>query len=175
MNLTDEPAEEAARYAMNIEIIGIDHIYVAVSDLQHSEAFYDIVMKLLGLRKGTGTVDGEPFVHYYNPHFQYTLRKAGAGAGTHNSLAPGFNHLCFQVAETSDVDAAARGLLALGISVSEPRLYPEYAPDYYAIYFTDPDSIRLEIVKRTRIRDIIRERWADLDVFENPLQRIGAV
>lgn len=24
-------------------------------------------------------------------------------------------------------------------------LYPEYAPDYYAIFFSDPDGIRLEL------------------------------
>jgi glyoxylase I family protein len=32
------------------EIIGIDHIYIAVSDLQQSETFYDRVMPVLGFR-----------------------------------------------------------------------------------------------------------------------------
>jgi len=36
---------------MSIEIIGIDHIYVAVSDLGRSEKFYDAVMTVLGFRK----------------------------------------------------------------------------------------------------------------------------
>ncbi|MGA2140148.1 MAG: VOC family protein [Verrucomicrobiia bacterium] len=152
----------------------IDHIYVAVSDLRRSEAFYDGVMRLLDFRKGTGQVDGEPGIHYYNPHLQYTLRQAQAGA-THNPLAPGLNHLCFQLPAASDVDAAARGFQSPGISVTEPQLYPEYTPDYYAAYFTDPDGIRLEIVSRTRLRDIIRDRWAELDGFENPLQKLGAL
>ena len=159
---------------MTIPVTGLDHIYVAVSDLRRSETFYDGVMRLLDFRKGTGQIEGELLIHYYNPHLQYTLRQAQAVA-THNPLAPGLNHLCFQLPAASDVDAAARGLQSLGISVTEPRLYPEYAPDYYAIYFTDPDGIRLEIVNRMRMRDIIRDRWAELDAFENPLQKIGAI
>lgn len=159
---------------MTLQVTGIDHIYVAVSNLRRSEMFYDEVMRLLDFRKGIGQVDGEPFIHYYNPYVQFTLRQAVAG-GTHNPIAPGLNHLCFQVSSTSDVDAAARGLRTLGVSVTEPCLYPEYAPDYYAIYFSDPDGIRLEIVNRTRVRNIIRERWHELKTFENPLQKIGAI
>ena len=34
---------------MNIEIIGIDHIYLAVSDLARSEEFCDRVMRILSL------------------------------------------------------------------------------------------------------------------------------
>jgi len=157
-----------------LHVTGIDHIYVAVSDLRRSELFYDKVMRFLDFRKGTSQVDGEPFIHYYNLHFQFTLRQAKS-ATVHDPLAPGLNHLCLQVQAAADVEAAARGLKALGISITEPRLYPEYAPDYYAIYFSDPDGIRLEIVQRTRLRDIIRERWQDLDTFENPLQKIGAM
>jgi hypothetical protein len=55
---------------------------------------------------------------------------------------------------------------------SEPRVYREYAPDYYAIYFTDPDGIRLEIVGRTHTRDLIRDRWHELAAFENPLEKL---
>jgi len=151
--------------------MSIDHIYIAVSDLRYSELFYDKVMRLLDFRKGTGEVDGEAFIHYYNPHFQFTLRQAKS-ATVHNPCAPGLNHLCFQVEAATDVDLAAHGLTSLGISITAPRLYPEYTPDYYAIHFTDPDGIRLEIVNRTRIREIIRERWNELHGFENPLQKI---
>jgi hypothetical protein len=36
-------------------------------------------------------------------------------------------------------------LHAAGVAVTEPALYPDYAPDYVAIFFTDPDGVRLEI------------------------------
>jgi len=56
------------------EITGIDHIYIAVSDLARSEVFYDRVMLgALGFRKQAFAIDGERHVQYYNRHFGYVL------------------------------------------------------------------------------------------------------
>jgi glyoxylase I family protein len=160
---------------MALEVTGVDHVFITVSDLRGAEVFYDGVMKLLGFRKGDGVVDGERLIHYYNRCFQYTLRQARSGASGHDPLVPGLNHLCFQVKDAAAVDEVARGLQSLGIAIVPPQLYPEYTPDYYALHFTDGDGIRLEVVNRTRIRDVICERWAELDEFENPLKKIGAI
>lgn len=160
---------------MPIEVLGLDHIYIAVSDLARSAAFYDNVMQLLGFRKGTTPVGGEPHVHYYNRVLQYTLRVARNPAPPHDSLVPGLHHLCFQVADTNAVDATALGLNSRGITVSQPRLYPEYASDYYAIYFNDPDTIELEIVNRVHRRDLIVEHWEQLTEFENPISKAGLI
>jgi hypothetical protein len=54
-------------------------------------------------------------------------------------------------------EAAAR-LLAVGIKATEAKLYTEYAPDYWATFFTDPDGIRLEI---TNYRQERRDRYTD--------------
>ena len=42
-----------------MEVIGLDHIYVSVSDFARSEAFYDRVMGALGFRKGDKPIAGE--------------------------------------------------------------------------------------------------------------------
>src|SRR5215831_10522384 len=42
------------------EIIGIDHIYLAVSDLDRSEKFYDVLMSALGFWKKRFAIDGDP-------------------------------------------------------------------------------------------------------------------
>ena len=158
---------------MTIEVLGIDHIYITVSDLENSTAFYDGVMKLLGFRKGTDPIGGQPHVHYFNLAFQYTLRPAKVSAAAHDPLVPGLHHLCFQVSDMTAVDEAAEGLRKLGVEIEEPRLYPEYGADYYAIYFKDPDGIELEIVNRTGVRDIIHDNWKKLTHFENPLSKAG--
>lgn len=160
---------------MALEVLGIDHIYIAVSDLARSTAFYDGVMKLLGFHKGTDPVGGQPHTHYFNRTLQYTLRPAKSDAAAHDPLAPGLHHLCFQVADMSAVDEVVQGLRRLGIEVSKPRLYPEYGADYYAVYFKDPDGIELEIVNRTRIRNLIRDHWEKLEHFENPLSKAGLI
>lgn len=160
---------------MALEVLGVDHIYVTVSDLERSTAYYDKVMKALGFRKGTGHVGGQPHVHYFNRALQYTLRPARAGAPAHDAYVPGLHHLCFQVRDASAVDEAVASLKRLGIAIGEPQLRPAYGADYYAAYFKDPDGIELEIVNRTRLRSIINDNWAKLAEFENPLSKAGLV
>lgn len=150
----------------------IDHVYLAVGDLARAEAFYDGVMRLLGFRKGTKAIAGEPHLHYFNQVTQYTLRPA-RGAATHDSYAPGIHHLCFRVATRAEVDAVAAALGGLGIATSAPRLYPEYAADYYATFFVDPDGIRLEVGAERWLRTALRDRWAELTEFVDPVAKAG--
>jgi glyoxylase I family protein len=157
---------------MGLEVTGIDHLYVSVSDLSRSIAFYDSVMRLLGFRKGTDPIAGEPHIHYYNRGTQFSLRPAKRPI-PHDPYAPGLHHLCFRVGTAADVDTAARELRALGVDASEPRLYPEYAPDYYATFFSDPDGLHLELVALRRMRTLVREHWSELTEFENPVQKAG--
>lgn len=144
---------------MEIEVIGLDHIYVTVSDMLRSEAFYDKVMKVLGFRKVIRPIGNQPHVHYFNRCMRYTIRPAAVRTRAHDQNAPGLHHLCFQVRDQEKVDATAALLRECGVEVSEPRLYPEYTPDYYATFFHDPDGIELEIVNRFRARDEAVENW----------------
>ncbi len=64
------------------DVIGIDHIYISVSDLPRAEAFYDQVMPILGFRKNAFTIDGDPHIQYFNRHFGYVLRPAKASPRT---------------------------------------------------------------------------------------------
>ena len=159
---------------MGVEVTALDHLYVAVSDLARSERFYDDVMRLLGFRKGTVPIAGERHLHYFNPATQYTIRQART-AVAHDPYAPGLHHVCFRVATRADVDAAAAGLGGLGVAATAPRLYPEYASDYYATFFEDPDGIRLEVVALRRARVLTRDHWPQLTEFENPLSKAGLV
>jgi glyoxylase I family protein len=143
---------------MKIEVIGIDHIYVAVSDLGRSEKFYDLTMTILGFHKNSFLNDGDPHLQYFNRHFGFVLRPARSSA-THDPFAVGLHHFCFRVEDHAAVDAAAKSFKEAGIVCSTPQLYPEYASDYYAIFYSDPDGIRLEV---TNYRQERRRRFEDL-------------
>jgi catechol 2,3-dioxygenase-like lactoylglutathione lyase family enzyme len=149
----------------------IDHVYVAVRDMDRSEPFYDTVMRLLGFRKGTTPIAGERHAHYFNQVTQYTIRPARGGV--HDAYAPGLHHLCFRVATREEVDALASALDGYGIAASVPRTYPEYAEDYYGTFFSDPDGIRLEVVAERWMRTALRERWDELTEFVNPVAKAG--
>lgn len=141
------------------DVIGIDHIYITVSDLIRSEDFYDKLMGVLGFRKNRFQLGGEQHVHYYNRHFGYVLRPARAHQ-SHNPYAPGLHHFCLRVNSEAEVSEAANKLKEKNILTSEPRCYPEYAPDYFAIFLSDPDGLRLEI---TNYRQERRDRYDNWD------------
>jgi len=143
-------AEKAA-----VEVVGIDHIYIAVRDLARSERFYDRVMGVLGFRKRRSEISGDPHLHYYNRQFGFSLRPARAGLPAHDPYAPGLHHFCFRVEDEKAVDEAAAALEGCGVEATRPAYYPQYAPDYYATFFRDPDGVRLEI---TNFREERRRR-----------------
>jgi glyoxylase I family protein len=137
------------------EVIGIDHVYLTVSDLAVSEHFYDLVLaRVLQFRRNSFTIGGDPHVQYYNRHFGIVLRPARTGS-RHDSYAPGLHHLCVRVDSAADVRETAEALRAQGLDATEVKPYPDYAPDYVATFVTDPDGIRLEI---TNYRDERRQR-----------------
>ena len=142
-------------------IIGIDHIYLTVSDLASSEAFYDRAMRVMGFRKNRFTLGGDPHVQYFNRYFGFVLRPAHSRE-KHDPYAPGLHHFCLRVDSVEDVKATAAELAAAGIAATEPSLHPGYAPDYWATFFTDPDGIRLEVTNYRQERRERHDRWDEL-------------
>jgi glyoxylase I family protein len=142
-----------------IEVTGIDHIYIAVSDLPRSEKFYDtVLLDTLDFRKNTFALGGEPHIQYFNRHFGYVLRPSATKARP-DVLQPGLHHLCLRVDTPADVAAVAARLRKAGIDASNAKLYPIYAPDYWASYLTDPDGIRLEITNYRQERRERHDNW----------------
>jgi glyoxylase I family protein len=147
---------------MEAEVIGIDHIYLSVGLMAASEAFYDsVLMQVLGFRKNSFALGGAPHVQYYNRQFGFVIRPAQpAEAPTgRNSGAPGLHHFCLRVDTENDVRRVAAALQARGIDATPARVYPEYAPDYCATFFQDPDGVRLEVTNFRAERRQRMEQW----------------
>jgi len=159
---------------MDLHVLRLDHLYVTVRDLAVSERFYDPVMQALGFKKGTRAIAGEPHVHYLGRTLQYSLRPSRSGDRADPYATGSVHHVCFQLADPSAVDEAYRRLRGLAVDASEPKLYPEYRPDYYATFFEDPDGIRLELVSDTAGRRLVRERWDELTDFVDPVAKLLA-
>lgn len=141
------------------EVTGIDHIYIAVSDLARSEPFYDkVLMQALGFRKNKFALAADPHVQYFNRLFGFVLRPA-LSQTEHDPYAPGLHHFCLRVDSAAEVHAVARQLRSLGIDATEARLYPEYAVDYTATFITDPDGIRLEVTNYRQERRDRHDHW----------------
>lgn len=143
------------------DVTGIDHIYISVSDLARSEPFYDRVLRdALGFRKNAFSLAGDPHIQYFNRLFGFVLRPARVRRA-HEPYSPGLHHFCLRVDSIEDVHAVARDLQAAGIQASDARLYPEYADDYCATFFEDPDGVRLEVTNWRLERRQRAAHWDD--------------
>ncbi len=61
----------------------------------------------------------------------------------------GINHLAFAVEGKEAVDQFSNDFLKtrrIPTLYNTPKLFPEYGPNYYAVYFEDPDRLKLEVV-----------------------------
>ena len=114
---------------------------LTVRDLARSTAFYDGVLPLLGFRRGAGAPEGPVWA---GEHSEIGLQQARS-PGTHGRYAPGLHHLAFTAPTRAAVDLAHERLVALGVTILDaPAEYPQYAPGYYAVFFADPDGLKLE-------------------------------
>ena len=85
--------------------------------------------------------------------FSIALQPAsGPGkARAHDRKSPEFHHLAFEASSREDVDALHAVLLEIGATLLDaPAEYPDYAPEYYAVFFADPDGLKLELVHMPR-------------------------
>ena len=117
----------------------LHHVSLGTSDLTRAEAFYDAVMREVGLRR---TLRVEDAVGYGAGITVFSLNLPANGS----TASPGNGvHIAFEVEKRSAVDAFFRAALAYGGSADgEPGLRPEYDPHYYAAFVRDPDGNKIE-------------------------------
>jgi glyoxylase I family protein len=128
-----------------IAVLGVEHIDLTVNDVQRSRAFYDKVLGELGFRK----YEGNDYVAWANAQMTLAIRAASAAnrAACFDRYRVGLHHLAFRARSRADVDAFHDFLLREKITVLDaPAEYPQYGENYYAVFFADPDGMKLEVV-----------------------------
>ncbi len=122
----------------------IHHIDITVRDLRRSSDFYDRVLPLMGFTRIEDAPEGPLWA---GAHVEVGLQAARDGGGQHDRYSPGLHHLAFTAATRESVDGLHQRLLEMGSAILDaPAEYPEYARGYYAVFFADPDGIKLEYV-----------------------------
>ena len=132
---------------MPIDVLGFDHIDLTVRDLRRSVPFYETVLGELGFRFAKDGATGDPI--FANGITSIALRPCAAehlDTGFDRFRA-GLHHLAFRAARRDDVDGFHAFLVGAGLRVLDaPASYPEYGEEYYAVFWPDPDDIKLELV-----------------------------
>ena len=109
------------------------------------------MLEVLGFRKNSFIVGGDRHIQYFHRQFGFVLRRARTTTA-HKPYSAGLHHFCLRVESVADVKSVAEKLFQDGIEATAAKLYPEYAPDYWATFFSDPDGIRLEVTNHRQER-----------------------
>lgn len=65
----------------------------------------------------------------------------------HDRYTSGLHHLALRAKSREDVDALHAKLVKFGATILDPpQEYPDYGAGYYAVFFADPDGMKLEYV-----------------------------
>jgi catechol 2,3-dioxygenase-like lactoylglutathione lyase family enzyme len=127
-----------------MEINGIAHVQLTVSDFDVCQPFYERLLVFLGL---TPVMRGDGFFYCVGGRTGVAISRA-AEPHRHERFVQGrsgLHHLCFRARERADVDAVHAFLLKTGTKIVHPPENGPWAPGYYSVLFEDPDGIRLEV------------------------------
>jgi len=117
----------------------IDHVSVAVRDLERAARFYHATLATLGLSRLVTRPATIGFGKAY-PEFWINLRNNMAAAEQDSGA-----HICLRARSAAEVDAFhAAALDAGGRSDGAPGLRPHDRVRYYAAFVIDPDGNRIE-------------------------------
>jgi catechol 2,3-dioxygenase-like lactoylglutathione lyase family enzyme len=141
---TGNPEDSMARSKTSApvsRVVGIDHISIRVSNFEKSKAFYGGLFTFLGFEIS----DEYPStIGWTNGKTRYWI--APAEARKKNRIGDvGLHHYAFQLRSRRDVDALQGYLEGQGARIVDPA--DEYYEDYYAVFFLDPDGLKLEGMK----------------------------
>ena len=132
------------------------HVQLNVADARVSVPFY---RELLGYLEYRVTLGAGDMLGMSNGTTDFWIIQTAAGrdrSGFHRK-DPGVNHVAFRVGRREDVDQFREEFLkARGIAVlyGGPREYPEYRAGYYAVFFEDPDRLKIEVAYAPGAMDV---------------------
>jgi len=117
----------------------LDHLSIQCTDLEKSAAFYDRVLATLG---GERIMDfGDVLGFGVPPMPDFWLGRQTSGEGFRES------HIAFTAPDRAAVDAFFAAAVEAGaVVLHQPRVWPEYHPNYYGGFVRDPDGNNVEAV-----------------------------
>ncbi len=125
----------------------IGHIYLYVSDLDKSYEFYKKLLEYLGYRETVKLDWGFAFINNGTSLWFEKTPKDGVEKG-YSRRRTGLNHIAFRVDSKEEVDKFFEEFIKgnkIATLYESPKPFPEYEEGYHAIFFEDPDKIKIEI------------------------------
>ena len=121
----------------------VGHIKLSVSNFKQSHDFYDCIFRKLGFTKISQKEESAGWVT--REGFGIWISQAKHQEPKHVFSAPGLHHLCLKAHSIEEVDAVYKIVKDKTTIFDKPQAYPQYTEKYYAVFFSDPDSMKLEV------------------------------
>jgi catechol 2,3-dioxygenase-like lactoylglutathione lyase family enzyme len=123
-------------------VVGIDHLVLSVGNFARSKEFYDKVLGFLGFKLKYDYAD---MAGWSNGKTLFWIAAADAQGRKrkYHKGDVGFHHYAFELSSRDDVDELGAYLEQNGMTVLDPP-GEYYGRNYYAVYFADPDGMKLE-------------------------------
>jgi len=120
----------------------LSHIKITVTNFSESKKFYDLLFRKLGWKV---FISKEKSRGYFGKDSSFWIEEGENRDSKFDRENAGLDHIAFKAESKGEVDEFAVWLKAGGMVIlHEPKFYPEYAKNYYAVFFLDPDGIILE-------------------------------
>ena len=121
----------------------LGHVKLAVSDLSKSKLFYARLFSRLDLKQ---VADKEKSAAWVTTEgFGISIAQADIIMPRYKFSAPGLHHLCIKARSKKEVDEVYDLMKDETHIFDPPKRYPEYTQQYYAVFFADPDGMKLEV------------------------------
>jgi catechol 2,3-dioxygenase-like lactoylglutathione lyase family enzyme len=126
----------------------VHHFQIQLSNVQLSAKFYGDLLGRLGFAK---VFETEGMVEWAKEGTRIIVSqcpKRFLEKGYHRKRV-GLNHIAFRAPSRSAVDDLYQNYLLpnkIPVLYGGAKEWPDYDPGYYAVYFEDPDRIKLELV-----------------------------
>jgi glyoxylase I family protein len=130
-----------------VRTTGLHHIDLVVSSIERSLPFYRDLLAPLGWHRISEVEGerGETIWYFTGPGTSIGLREAQTDGGF-DRYRVGLHHIAIEASSRGVVDERAAWLRENGVTIeSGPEEY-WYQLGYYAVFFYDPDGLKLEIV-----------------------------
>jgi catechol 2,3-dioxygenase-like lactoylglutathione lyase family enzyme len=127
-----------------MEINGIAHVMLTVSNFDRCRPFYERLLPFLGLKP---VLDADGFLYCVGGRTAVGIVAADDAYRGERFVQRriGLHHVCFRARERADVDAVYDFLRGIGAPIVHPPEPGPWAPGYYSVLFEDPDGVRLEV------------------------------
>ncbi|HZP46728.1 MAG TPA: VOC family protein [Candidatus Binataceae bacterium] len=126
---------------------GIDHVMINCLDYASAIRFYAWLLPEIGYPESMALAQPGPTTGWYGAAGSvWVSQAADLQSPPFSKERVGLREIAFRAESRAQIDRLAAAIASHGGRILDPPREYDYVPGYYAVFFTDPDGIKLELM-----------------------------